>query len=211
MVIFDWDGTLYRSIDLIESSIVAAGKAVGREITPTVARHIIGLGLKAAQSVLFPGEVPDEDFLRKFHKAYRGHYEKHEGSLQLYPGAYELVRDLHAKGIGLAVATAKSRRGIDSALAATGLAPFISWSRTPEECRPKPDPQMVDELVLAARVEKSRTVLVGDTTHDLTMGQKAGVSVVALAHGAHAAEDLAACKPLALCAGIADLRRFLFP
>lgn len=121
------------------------------------------------------------------------------------------MRDLHTQRIALAVATAKSRRGINNALAATGLAQFISWSRTPEECRPKPDPQMVDELVLEAGVEKSRTLLVGDTTHDLAMGQNAGVSVVALAHGAHTVQELAALRPMAVCANIAELRHFLLP
>jgi phosphoglycolate phosphatase len=188
---------------------VAAGQSVGRQIRPAVARHIIGLGLKAAQSILFPGEQPDERFLREFHLAYRRHYEAHEGEITLYPGAYELVRDLADQGARIAVATAKSRSGINSAMATTGLDRFISWSRTPEECRPKPDPQMVDEIVLEARAEKKRTLMVGDTTHDLAMGLNAGVNIAGLCHGAHAESELAQLNPLVLCDDIAALRRAL--
>ncbi|HNE18856.1 MAG TPA: HAD-IA family hydrolase [Turneriella sp.] len=206
---FDWDGTLYRSIDLIEASIVAAGQSVGRHISSAVARHIIGLGLKAAQSILFPGEQPDEKFLREFHLAYRRHYEAQEKDLSLYPGAYELVRDLADQGARIAVATAKSRSGINSAMAATGLDRYVSWSRTPEECRPKPDPQMIDEIVLEARAEKARTLMVGDTTHDLAMGLNAGVHIAGLCHGAHTEPELSNLNPLVLCNDIAALRRAL--
>lgn len=190
---------------------MAAGESVGRVISPATARHIIGLGLKAAQSILFPGEQPDETFLRDFHLAYRRHYDAHENEISLYPGAYELVRDLAERGVRIAVATAKSRSGINSAMATTGLDRFISWSRTPEECRPKPDPQMVDELVLEARVEKTRTLMVGDTTHDLAMGLNAGVCIAGLSHGAHAESELAQLNPLVLCDDIAALRAALLP
>jgi phosphoglycolate phosphatase len=94
-------------------------------------------------------------------------------------------------------------------MATTGLDRFISWSRTPEECRPKPDPQMVDEIVLEARVEKQRTLMVGDTTHDLVMGLNAGVHIAGLCHGAHAESELAQLNPLLLCEDIAALRRAL--
>lgn len=209
LVIFDWDGTLYRSIELIEQSIVAAGDAVGTPIPAAVARSIIGLGLKAAQNILFPDTRPDETFLKKFHLAYRRHYEAGEAELALYDGAYELVRDLHAGGVVVAVATAKSRTGIDRSLEATGLARYVAYSRTPEECRPKPDPQMIDEIVREAGEPKAETLMVGDTTHDLKMGLNAGVSILGISHGAHAAAELAALKPLDVCADIAALRRVL--
>lgn len=127
----------------------------------------------------------------------------------LYPGAYALVRDLAKSGARIAVATAKSRAGINSAMASTGLERFISWSRTPEECRPKPDPQMVDEIVFEARAEKVRTLVVGDTTHDLAMGLNAGVQVAGLCHGAHAQAELAKLEPMVLCEDIAALRSAL--
>ncbi len=149
--------------------------------------------------------------MREFHLAYRRYYEAREKNLSLFPGAYELVRDLSDGGARIAVATAKSRAGINHAMAATGLDRYVSWSRTPEECRPKPDPQMIDEIVLEARAEKSRTLMVGDTTHDLAMGLNAGVHIAALCHGAHTKTELAKMNPLLLCDDIRGLRSALLP
>ena len=211
LVIFDWDGTLFRSIDLIEQSIVVAGQAVGREIPRATARDVIGLGLKAAQKQLFPGdEKPSPEFLTAFHLAYRTHYEAGEGDIHLYDGAFELVRDLAAQGKTVAVATAKSRAGIDRTLASTGLAAFVSHSRTPEECRPKPDPQMIHELLAATGLQAADALMVGDTTHDLKMASNAGVASIGLTHGAHGAAELETASPIQVVAGIAELRAALF-
>ncbi|MBX3721532.1 MAG: HAD-IA family hydrolase [Turneriella sp.] len=207
LIIFDWDGTLFRSVDLIEQSIVAAGREVGREIPAAVARDVIGLGLKASQERLFPGETDlSPVFLAKFHRAYRAHYEQGEAGVELYAGAFDLVRDLNAAGKTIAVATAKSRGGIDRCLATTGLAAYISHSRTPEECRPKPDPQMILELMAATGIGAAETLMVGDTSHDLKMAANAGVKAVGLTHGAHAEAELQSASPLKIVAGIAALR-----
>ncbi len=210
LVIFDWDGTLYQSIDLIESSIVAAGRDVGTEISPGVARSIIGLGLKAAQKQLFPGLTGSEtEFFTNFHKAYRSHYEPREQGIPLYDGVRELIAQLYNRGKVIAVATAKSRAGIDRCLESTGLKPFVAHSRTPEECRPKPDPQMIEEILFESKIPARRAVMVGDTTHDLQMGLNAGVSVIAITHGAHARDKLQSLNPDAVCDDIASLQRLI--
>lgn len=206
LIIFDWDGTLYRSIDLIQNSIIYAGKKVGRPIATEVARDIIGLGLRASQQVLFPDKKQSPEFLQKFHLAYREHYEAGDDTIELYAGAYELVRDLKMSGKTVAVATAKSRKGIDRVLVKTGLGDFVSHSRTPDECRAKPDPQMINEIIAEAQVARERTLMVGDTAHDLTMAQNAQVASIGITHGAHLAARLNPCKPLAVVANIAKLR-----
>jgi phosphoglycolate phosphatase len=171
------------------------------------ARDVIGLGLKAAQKQLFPGETAlSPEFLSSFHLAYRTAYEAGEGKIELYEGAYELVRDLHAAGKIVTVATAKSRAGIDRTLVTTGLATFVAHSRTPEECRPKPDPQMIRELLAATGVEDARAVMVGDTTHDLKMASNAGIAALGLTHGAHSEAELQSASPLRVLGSIAELR-----
>lgn len=210
LVIFDWDGTLYQSIDLIESSIVAAGRDVGHDISPLVARSIIGLGLKAAQQQLFPRiSGAETKFFVDFHQAYRSHYEPREKSILLYPGARALFAALSARGKIIAVATAKSRAGIDRCLESTGLKSYVSHSRTPEECRPKPDPQMIEEILRESGVDASNAVMVGDTTHDLQMGINAGIAVVGITHGAHSDAELQSLNPDAICHDIATLQRLL--
>jgi phosphoglycolate phosphatase len=168
---------------------------------------VIGLGLKAAQSDLFPGRDPnDSKFYKKFHLAYRRHFDAGESQLILYTGALELFQDLRAAGRTIAVATAKSRAGIDRALVTTGLSDFVTASRTPEECRPKPDPHMIEEILVATGVSADRAVMIGDTTHDLQMGINAGVSTIGLSHGAHAPEALTKLRPIAVCADLFVLK-----
>ena len=210
LVIFDWDGTLFQSIDLIQNSIVAAGRQLGAEINAEVARSIIGLGLKAAQKLLFPDKSErDKEFFAAFHAAYRHHYETGEPAIELYAGAFELVEALHAQGRRVAVATAKSRAGINRSLAATGLAPFVGHSRTPEECLPKPNPQMILEILTESGFAPGKAVMVGDTTHDLQMAINAGVAGVGISHGAHSHEELAALNVTAVCRSIAELRQVI--
>lgn len=212
LIIFDWDGTLFQSIELIQNSIVAAGVDVGETISPELARHIIGLGLKAAQQLLFSeARGADAGFLARFHRAYRDRYEAGEAQIQLYEGVFSLISELHARGKIIAVATAKSRAGIERSLEATRLKPYVSHSRTPEECRPKPDPQMLHEILNAAGLPPEAAVMVGDTTHDLLMAQNAGVPAIAITHGAHAGAELTGMNPLAVCADIAQLRALLCP
>jgi len=184
---------------------------VGREIPPETARDIIGLGLKAAQKQLFPGEVPGAEFLSVFHRAYRENYEAGESALELYEGAFDLVQELKRAGKTVAVATAKSRAGIDRSLKATGLADFIAHTRTPEECRPKPDPQMIHEILNEAGLGPNEAVMVGDTTHDLQMARRAAVTGIGLTYGAHVEARLMEENPLALCGDIAALREILLP
>jgi phosphoglycolate phosphatase len=176
-----------------------------------VARNIIGLGLKAAQKLLFPEDkIRDAEFLTTFHAAYRKNYEAGEGEIPLYDGAYDLVRDLHGAGKIVAVATAKSRAGINRTLASTGLDAFVAHSRTPEECRPKPDPQMIRELMEATGIGPDEALMVGDTTHDLQMAVNAQVAAVGLTHGAHSQRELSSLKPLHVVDNLAELRGILF-
>ncbi len=210
LVIFDWDGTLFRSVDLIQTSIVAAGRELGADIDSNVARSIIGLGLQAAQKLLFP-EKSDSDkrFFAAFHAAYRRHYEAGEAAVELYAGAYDLIAALHTQGRRVAVATAKSRAGINRSLEVTGLGAFVRHSRTPEECRPKPDPQMVLEILTESGFSADRALMVGDTTHDLQMAINAGIEAVGISHGAHSHTDLAALNVAAVCRDIAELRQLI--
>lgn len=175
-----------------------------------MARAIIGLGLKAAQKLLFPGlSEDDKPFFTRFHLAYRRHYDAGEAGVPLYEGAYELVRDLVGAGRVVAVATAKSRQGINRSLQVTGLDQFIRHTRTPEECRPKPDPQMIDELLAESKTARESAVMVGDTTHDLKMAVNARVACVGICHGAHAEGELLSVNPLAVVPDIAKLRLLL--
>jgi len=129
----------------------------------------------------------------------------------LFAGVRELLVELTEAGAQLAVATGKSRRGLDRAFAATGLGMFFAASRCADETAPKPHPAMLHELTDELGVSAGRTVMVGDTTHDLGMARSAGTAAIGVAYGAHPREQLAALAPLAIADSVAALRPWLLP
>ena len=125
----------------------------------------------------------------------------------LFNGANELLAELRARHHWLAVATGKSRRGLNEALRLTGLDRLFDATRTADETAGKPSPLMLHELMRELGCEPARTLMVGDTTHDLQMAQNAGCPAVAVSYGAHEPENFAAFAPLYVAHSVADLRQ----
>jgi phosphoglycolate phosphatase len=129
--------------------------------------------------------------------------------LTLFEGAEELVRALGEGGHRLAIATGKSRKGLDRALGHSGLGQFFHGTRCADECHSKPHPQMLEELMDEFGVSPEATLMIGDTTHDLLMAKNAGTAAVGVVYGAHPPEALAEAAPLHLAESIEDLRTWL--
>jgi phosphoglycolate phosphatase len=208
LIIFDWDGTLYDSVGSIVNSIQAAGKAIDKEISDHDARYIIGMGIVDAAEYLLPG-LQDPAILKQFRNVYRDEYMKHQDDITLFPGAADLVRALAEKGYLLAVATGKSRRGINEALKTSNLEKFFFTTRTPDECLPKPNPEMVLEILAEADCTPDQALVIGDTTHDLLMASNAKVKSVGVLQGAHSEKDLLSANPARIFQGIPDLSAWL--
>lgn len=208
LVVFDWDGTVVDSTATIALSIQKAAADLGLHI-PSLeqASHVIGLGLHDALS----RAVPDLDAARieEFSARYRFHYFAGEPEILLFRGVRELIVELAEGGAHLAVATGKSRRGLDRAFGATGLGMFFAASRCADETYPKPHPAMLLELTDELDVSLDRTVMIGDTTHDLAMARAAGTAAIAVTYGAHPREQLAALDPLGLAETVDGLRAWL--
>ena len=128
---------------------------------------------------------------------YRVHFISREEKAPLFAGVEETLKALRAAGHSLAVATGKSRRGLDRVLERTGLKTLFDATRCGEEAASKPAPEMLYELQAALGMDKAATLMIGDTTHDLQMAQNAGVAGLAAAFGAHPREQLLAMQPLA--------------
>ena len=208
LVVFDWDGTLMDSAATIVASVQAAARDLG--VAPPSderARHIIGLGLVDA----LRHAVPDlaEGRYEALADRYRHHYLSQDHLLVLFPGIDDLVRDLAAAGHVLAVATGKSRRGLDRALEHSGLSSSFLATRCADECHSKPHPQMLEELMAELGATPDRTLMIGDTTHDLQMARNAGVASLAVSYGAHPAAQLRAEAPLHCAATVAELAAWL--
>lgn len=208
LVVFDWDGTLMDSAGAIVRAIMAACADLG--VTPPPeerARHVIGLGLHDALRHAVP-DLAVEDYPHMADR-YRHHYLSSDHELQLFGGAREMMEWLAAQEVFLGVATGKSRRGLDRALGYTGLGALFHATRCADECFSKPHPAMLEELMEELGVGPERTVMIGDTTHDLQMARNARVAGVAVSFGAHPRDALEAEKPLACVATPAELHAWL--
>lgn len=194
LIVFDWDGTLLDSTATIAQSVQAAARDLGLPVpSDERARHIIGLGLLDAMRYAMPG-LPESRYPEVADR-YRHHYLAKDHELSLFSGAAELVNTLAESGYLLAVATGKSRKGLDRAFAVSGLGERFHASRCADECYSKPHPQMLEELINEFDVEAESTLMIGDTTHDLLMAKNAGVAAVGVSYGAHPRDSLLALEP----------------
>lgn len=205
LIVFDWDGTVMDSTAVISGSIQAACRDVGVPVpSEQAARHVIGLGLDEALRHAVP-DMPEAlrpDLVAR----YRHHFMSQDDAIPLFAGARETIVELHQAGYWLGVATGKSRAGLDRVLDSSGMRGYFHATRTADETFSKPNPTMLLELMDELGVAASRTLMVGDTTHDLLLAQNARVDVLAVGHGAHPAEQLQALNPLALLDDFAQLR-----
>jgi phosphoglycolate phosphatase len=208
LIVFDWDGTLMDSTVGITIAIQEAARDLGLPVPDRErASHVIGLGLLDALRAAVPA-LPQEKY-PEFVEAYRVHFRARQDAMELFPGVREMLEELKASGRRLAVATGKSRRGLDHQFALTGLGELFAASRCADETRPKPDPAMLLELMDELAVQRHELLMIGDTSHDLGMAQSAGVDAVAVGYGAHAIESLGAWNPRASVRSVAELRLWL--
>jgi phosphoglycolate phosphatase len=208
LIVFDWDGTLMDSAAAIVTSLQGACRDLDLPVPDDgQARYIIGLGLHDALSYILPGL--DASQYPRVADRYRHHFLALDGGTALFPGIAEVVAGLHGAGYQLAIATGKSRRGLARALAATGLVSYFHASRCADEGHTKPHPGMLQAVMHELDARSDRTLMIGDTTHDLEMARAAGVAALGVAYGAHAHDALRACGPLACVASVAELRDWL--
>jgi phosphoglycolate phosphatase len=208
LIAFDWDGTLFDSTKIIVRCIQAAVRDVGGTVpTDKEAGYVIGLGLMQALAHAAP-DVPPEKY-PQLGERYRHHYNAHFNDLSLFDGVLPLLDALKARGHLLAVATGKSRRGLDEVLRTVELKGVFDGSRTADETAGKPDPLMLRELMAEFDVAPARVLMVGDTTHDLQMAVNAGCPSVGVSYGAHEPGAFAVLSPRHVAHSVQDLHDWL--
>ncbi len=208
LIVFDWDGTLLDSAGAIARAIQACCRDLGLAVpSDALARHVIGLGLEDAMRHAAPDLPPERT--PEMVERYRFHYLSGDHELVLFDGIPALLDDLKAVGYTLAVATGKSRLGLNRAFEHSGLGPLFQASRCADECHSKPHPQMLDELMEEFGVLPERTLMIGDTSHDLLMATNAGVDGLAVTYGAHPHDHLLEHKPLACLHTVQELGSWL--
>jgi phosphoglycolate phosphatase len=208
LIVFDWDGTLMDSTAAIVKCIQAAARDLGLPVpSDASAAHVIGLGLAEAMQAVMPDIQPA--MYPRMVERYRYHFLTKDHELVLFKGVREMLADLNNEGYFLAVATGKSRLGLNRALNATGLLSIFDATRCADETFSKPHPAMLQELTRELGQDLRRTVMIGDTTHDLMMANNAGASGVAVEFGAHPVAQLQACHPLFSARSIPELHAWL--
>jgi phosphoglycolate phosphatase len=208
LICFDWDGTLFDSTAIIVRSIQQAVLDVGgARPTDEAAAYVIGMALMPALAHAAPDVAPEQ--YPELGARYRHHYLAHQHDISLFDGVLPMLAELKSRHHWLTVATGKSRRGLDDVLASRQLHGLFDGSRTADETAGKPDPRMLHELMREFGAEPERTLMIGDTTHDLQMARNAGCASVGVSYGAHDAQQFDALGPRFIAHSAVELGRWL--
>jgi phosphoglycolate phosphatase len=208
LIAFDWDGTLFDSTALITRCIQSAVVDVGgAHPTREAASYVIGMGLMQALAHAAP-DVP-QDRYPLLGERYRHHYTASQNEISLFEGVLPLLAELKARQHVLTVATGKSRRGLNEVLRTVELVGVFDGSRTADETAGKPHPLMLEELMNEFGVPPERTLMIGDTTHDLQMALNAGCASVGVSYGAHEPDNFHALQPRQVVHSVRELHDWL--
>ena len=196
------------STSTIVKCIQASAKDLGLPIPgDEAAAHVIGLGMSEAMQAVLPNVDPK--YYPRMLERYRYHFLSQDHELSLFSGVQEMLEELSQQAYFLAVATGKSRVGLNRELNAVKLLSLFDATRCADETFSKPHPAMLQELTRELGQDMKRTVMIGDTTHDLLMANNAGAAAVAVQYGAHPVEQLAACQPQYSARTVAELHQWL--
>ena len=208
LLVFDWDGTLMDSAAAITTSLRQACADLDLPVpSEERARYVIGLGLTDALKYLLP-DLPPVGYPALLER-YRLHFQRQDSDTTLFNGAAQMLSALGDAGFMLAVATGKSRRGLDRALDATGLKQVFHATRCGDEGFTKPHPGMLLWLLDELNVTRERALMIGDTSHDMEMAVAAEVARVGVAYGAHPRENLLKHDPVACLDNFTELAQWL--
>jgi phosphoglycolate phosphatase len=209
VIIFDWDGTLMDS----DKRIVACLKeAALRADLPLLSdadyKNIIGLSLPIALTTLYP--QASEWQHKVLDAVYRWQFmEANTTPMLPFVGMLDLLATLKAQGYLLAIATGKSRPGLNSVLTETGVTDDFVLTKSGEETACKPDPLMLQQIIDELGLTLADALMVGDSIYDLEMAQRIGMDAVAMTHGVHNEQQLAVFKPIAFCDDLMQLKDWL--
>ena len=209
LLIFDWDGTLMDSAARIVECLKSAARDCGESLRPDQQlRNVIGLGLEEAIRALYP--TIDAKAVTTMAQAYRDHYlYKSEIQTPLFPGVAALLEELRQQDYWLAVATGKSRQGLDKAMEEHGVSHHFFVTRCASETLSKPHPQMLHEILDELGIDSRDALMIGDTEYDMQLANNAGTSALAVSYGVHAPDRLLKHEPLGCLDDIRDLPAWL--
>lgn len=211
LLIFDWDGTLVDSIQRIVGSVQYAAEHCGvPRLDDAAIRSIIGLSLDKALVKLYPELANDSALVERMRQTYSAHYLAQENEPSpFYPGVRDALDNYRNAGYQLAVATGKSRQGLNRILDGHGMQDFFDITRCADETRSKPDPLMLQQILAHCQQDAANAIMVGDSPYDLRMAHKAGVAPVAVSYGAMPLQELQQEQPVLSIDHFSELSHWL--
>ncbi|MFT0213744.1 HAD-IIIA family hydrolase [Pseudomonas sp. F1_0610] len=211
LLVFDWDGTLVDSIERIVAAMHYAEQKtnIAAQDDQSI-RNIIGLSLNKAFAVLYPQHADDLDLRGRFLQFYSDFYIHLESTPSaFYPQVPELLEVLRTQGYFLAVATGKSRKGLDRILQGHGMSDFFDITRCADETQSKPNPQMLEEILQHFQLAPNQAVMIGDSAYDLQMATNAKMASIAVSYGAQSLSQLTQEQPVACINHFSELLTWL--
>jgi len=209
LVIFDWDGTLMDSVTRIVTSMQATAEKLG--LTPPTfeqGRSIIGLSLGEGVQTLFPGCTPELQV--EIEKQYKHQFlEVNNSPTPMFDNALDLLSKLKVQNKLIAIATGKARPGLERVLDMSNSRHMFDATRSASDCKSKPDPEMITSLLEEFNVKASEAVMIGDTSFDLEMAQRAGIDSIGVTMGAHDRSILEGFNPIAIVDSLNELEHWL--
>lgn len=210
LFVFDWDGTISDSAAKIVDCMQTAATRAGEDAqTDAAIRNIIGLGMPEALLALYPEASEERKTL--IYKHYSDYFkEKDAVPSPFFAGAKDTMSRLKEQGFYIAVATGKSRAGLDRVLKTLGMSDFFHTSRCADETASKPHPLMLQEILDELGVSVSQAVMVGDTEYDMDMAEQINMKRIAVSYGAHNIERLQHFNPSLCVDTFSDIEKWRF-
>ncbi len=209
LIIFDWDGTLVDSIDWIVQCLQAAAEEHHFKVPDEhAAKNTIGLSIQQSMATLFPGL--DEKTQQQLSSSYsQKFFSQNIDKKHLFAGVEKMLSTLKHNGYQLAIATGKTREGLDWAMQGTGLSHYFDITRCADESASKPQPLMLEQIIKEMDVEREKALMIGDSVHDIQMANNANIAAIAVSCGANSEAELQQHTPLLNLSMATELLNFL--
>ena len=189
LIIFDWDGTLSDSVGLITDLMIQS--FLLHNVSPPSRMEVADiLGIKLSEAFKILLKEKDQNASELIFNSYIELYNQSPNKVKLFDGVELGIKELHRYGYKIAIATGGGRNYLDSCLAQTSIKDFINVTKTSDDCFSKPHPQMCNEILNELIIEPEKSIVIGDSIHDLQMAKNAGISSLAVTYGAHKQDSL---------------------
>ena len=189
LIIFDWDGTLSDSVGLI-TDLMIQSFLLHNVLPPSRMEVADILGIKLSEAFKILLKEKDQNASELILNSYIDLYNQSSNKVKLFDGVELGIKELHRYGYKIAIATGGGRNYLDSCLAQTSIKDFINVTKTSDDCFSKPHPQMCNEILNELIIEPEKSIVVGDSIHDLQMAKNAAISSLAVTYGAHKQDSL---------------------